>query len=185
MEPFFEDDEQINQAVDPNWSIETLLAQPGIFYFKDVAEILKLSSRSMQREAKKLEDGGQDPYLVMGLRKVWSHWMIRMTQFAPYYRSHLQARFAKLPEDCDLSWLLGRKETYRLSDVCLILPVQAHRLKYQAQSLPDSRGTMGVYRDAALRIYLVEMAVFSVWIEQSGLLRAMETPPKKSPNPSV
>lgn len=117
MEPFFEDDEQINQPVDPNWSIETLLAQRGIFYFKDIAEILQLNHCSMPREAKKLED-------------------------------------------CDLPWLQARKETYRLADVCLVLPVRARRLKQQARLLPDSRETMGVYRDTSRRFYLVQMAVF-------------------------
>lgn len=114
-----------------------MVAQHGIFYFKDIAEILQFNNCGMPREVKKLED-------------------------------------------CDLAWLQARKETYRLADVCLVLPVQARRLKHQARLLPDSRETMGVYSDASRRIFLVEMAVFSVWVEQSGLLRAMETPHQKS-----
>ncbi|CAM2009593.1 hypothetical protein [Acanthopleuribacter pedis] len=185
MKTIFHDDEQISGGVDPDWGIEELLAQPGLFYAKDVVPILQLNSLTLKREAKKLETQGRDPYTVMGLRKLWTFWMIRMATFAPYYRAHLQPPFSRLPPGCDARRLWQMEQTYRLKDVCQVIAFKPYQLRNQAHYLANARETMGVYKDPVLGIFLVDMALFRAWVQRTGTVKLPAGLQPKATTPSV
>ncbi len=91
MEKLFEDDEVV-RAFHPNWSAEHLLAQNGLFALKDIARCLAIHSPLVKMRARRIRDSGRCPYAVMGCRKIWTHWFVRMKVFAPYYLKHLKAK---------------------------------------------------------------------------------------------
>ena len=102
----------------------------------------------------------------MGARKIWSHWLIRMKVFAPYYRRHLKPRILRLEKTVDANRLLQRNGRFFLTDVCRHLPFSAHQLRYQAKNNPNAKQDYGLWKDPKLNAFIVEMEVFSQWVKR-------------------
>jgi len=160
----FADDEMSLLNVDPGCSSDELLAIPGVFYMKDVARALELSPHDLKRRAKHLEQKGQSPWEVMGVRKTWSHWIVRMTKFAPYFRKFMLPALNKVQTEWDANQMLAQKGIFYLNDVCSKLPFTPHHIKYQVRRNPKAREKFGVWKDDEYKTYLVEMPKFAKWI---------------------
>jgi hypothetical protein len=141
-----------------------LLQQEGLFFLKDVAGVLQLTSDQVKNAHRGLHAAGRHPYRVMGVRKVWTHWLVRMSVFSAYYRAHLTPAYKAIDRDWDANRLLGQDGRFLLSDVCRLLPFEAHQLRHQAKTNPQSRRDYGVWKDPACGHYLVEMKPFAAWI---------------------
>ena len=85
----FSEDEMALSKVEKTWDAEELLAQEGIFFLKDILNKLGLDSVKVKRRARDIEKNGRNAWEVMGVRKIWTHWVVRMKVFAPYYSDHL------------------------------------------------------------------------------------------------
>lgn len=164
MEKIFEKDEMTLVDVDPNWSKKQLLEVEGIFFLKDIVGILKLETSKVIKETHRLQSENKSPWLEMGLRKVWNHWTVRMTVFAPYYLKHLQPRYQSLDPSWDANTLLAQSGVYRLTDVCSLLPFSTYQLRYQALKNKNSKEEYGIWLDKSLKRWLVDMNIFSGWV---------------------
>ena len=83
----FDDDEQDRSGVDSNWTREDLLKQEGIFFLKDIVSLLDLNPAEVKRKARELEGRGKSAWEAMGIRKIWSCWIVRMRVFAPFVKA--------------------------------------------------------------------------------------------------
>lgn len=164
MKPIFDPDEMNLVPAPRDWPVERILNNEGIFYLKDILRPLDLDVAKVKRKVRELQRQGLNPWLEMGVRKIWNHWVVRMTVFAPYYRQHLVSKVRRLEPDWDGNALLTQKGLFHLADVCKLIPFSAHQLRYQAKRHADARHTIGVFKDPELKGYLVDMAVFSEWI---------------------
>ena len=163
----FEPDEMQSRQVDPNWTPEILLKQEGIFFLKDIVEILDLNQPMLKKEIARIKKSGKDPYSITGVRKVWQHWMVRMKVFAPYYRQYLVLPFNRLPKDWDANTLLSQSEgIYLLTDICTIIPFTTYQIRYQAKKLNDSKKVMGVWKDKTFKLFFVDLAYFNPWLRR-------------------
>ena len=160
----FEPDEMNLREFEKSWQREELLKQEGVFFLKDITRLLEIDSAKIKNEANKIVAGKRSPWRVMGARKIWNHWVIRMTVFAPYYRKHLQPRIMKLPKSIDANHLLRLTGTFYLTDVCRLLPFSTHQLRYQAKQNPASKREYGIWKDEKLNAFVVDMKPFSIWI---------------------
>lgn len=168
----FESDEMKLAGVDPNWSEEDFLDQEGIFYLKDVANKLEIPSSEIKKRALAMENKGKSAWLKMGVRKTWTHWIVRMTVFSKYFESMASSRIRRVDPNWDGNFLLGQKGRFFLSDVCEKLPFTADQIRYQARHNRKSKHEFGVWKEPRHKSYLVEMETFSKWIKQiwnSGL----------------
>lgn len=171
MHDIFQPDEGALQTVNPDWDEETLLTQSGLFYLKDVAKVLPIKTSQAIRPARQcLEDGG-DPYREMGLRRLFGHWVVRMSVFAPFYHAQLKPSYDRLDPNWDGNDLIHQSGTYVLADVCKLLPFSAHQLRYRAKHEADARTEMGVYRDPKTNQYLVDMRIFGPWAKRIWTMR--------------
>ena len=161
----FNQDESAFKKVD-GLDLATLLAQDGIFFLKDVLPILGLRVAHIQKHMQRLEQNGANPYQVMGVRKVWSHWVVRMTVFASYYREHLVHCVRAVDPGWDSNQLLHQAGVFSLADVCRKLPFTAHQIRYQAKKIDDAKATMGVWKDTEQQRYLVDMRLFGPYIRE-------------------
>ena len=166
IERIFEPDEMNLKEIRKSWSREDLLKQAGVFFLKDIVHLLGIDSSKIKLEARKVIARKKSPWQVMGARKIWNHWVIRMKIFAPYYRQYLQPRILKLPQSMDSNKLLQLTGIYLLTDVCRQLPFSAHQLRYQAKRNPNARKDFGVWKDEEINAFVVDMAPFSIWIRQ-------------------
>lgn len=164
MEKLFADDEGQLQQIDPKWNEADMLAQEGIFFLKDVVKVLGADALKIKRKAGQIADEGKDTYAVMGIRKVWNHWLVRMAVFGPYYRKHLKSRIKRVPKDMDGNTLLQQKGLYRMSEVCRVLPFNVHQIRYQAKKNPNAKQEYGVFKDPKERLFVVDMEVFAKWV---------------------
>ncbi len=175
----FADDEQLCE-VSARWSAADLLGQPGLFFLKDICPLLGLSTPGVVAHAKTLTAKGQDPYEIMGVRKLWNHWYVRMRVFAPYYQAHLRSNIRTIRRDMDTNVLLAQKGLFLLSQVCKCIPFSAHQLRHQARKLPASE--CGIFRDH--ETYLVEMEIFGPWLSrlwQEGFETSLRAETAKKP----
>jgi hypothetical protein len=156
---FIEDEFQVGE-VDPDWSVDELLEQEAIFYLKDVFQLLGIDSVKVKKAARRIEQEGGHPWQVMGARKLWSHWIIRMKAFAPYYREHLTPPYKEVPDEWDANDLLSSKSRFKLTEVCAKLPLKPHQIRNQAKKLKYPRRDIGVWKDKELNLFLVDMDVF-------------------------
>ena len=103
----------------------------------------------------------------MGLRKVWNHWLVKMTLFAPYYLENLQSPYEILPEEWTANDLVapGRTGIFLLTEICKKIPFTANQIRYQAKQIQNSREEMGVWKDEGQKLFLVNLAIFGPWLK--------------------
>ena len=160
----FEDDEMTLRSVNTRWTEEDLLGEEGVFFLKDVVKVLDLDPVKVKKKAKEIEAKGLSTWDVMGARKVWNHWILRMTVFAPYYRKNLVSRVRSIEDTWDGNRLLTEKGLFFLTDVCRLIPFSTHQLRYQAKRNPRSKKEYGIWKDPELNSFVVDMERFGPWI---------------------
>ena len=159
----FEHDEFETKKVEKGWSVDTLLAQEGMFYLKDVAKKLGLKAYRLQAEARSL---GKDSWKTMGVRKVWTHWILRMKVFRDYYEANLKPPYRQVDPGWDANRLLEESDIFLLTDVCNLVPFSPFQLRYQARRNPDPRANLGIWKDEESQRWLIDMSTFSPWIKK-------------------
>lgn len=165
VERIFEDDEMTLGTVDRSWTADELLEQECIFFLKDVVGSLGIDAYKVKRHCREMEKNGATPWEVMGVGKTWSHWIVRMKVFAPYYRKHLMPKAQRVPKTWDGNTLLQQKGVFYLTDVCNLIPFTTHQIRYQAKKNPESKAEFGVWKDQELQLFLVDMSRFSKWVK--------------------
>jgi len=166
VDKVFEDDEMRLLEINAGWTPEDLLSKEGIFFLKDVVKALGLDPVKVKRKAKEIEEKGQSAWEVMGTRKVWNHWIVRMKVFAPFYRKNLIPKLKKVQKDWDGNTLLKQKGLFSLTDVCKVIPFTTHQLRYQAKNNPKSKKEYGIWKDKELNTFVVDMERFAPWINK-------------------
>ena len=147
-----------------------LLAQEGWFLLVDVFRVLspgdpgpyKLAFKQIQ----KIVNKGQDPFDVMGHKKVGGRVFVLMERFAPWYLGNPLFRLRKLPAEYPFeSFIRLTKGSFRLSEVCKgyedRLPFSYNSIKRLVDQTPQSRKNMGVYKFD--KTYILEMPAFARW----------------------
>ncbi len=140
-------DEAALQKPKEGETAETLLRREGVFFFKNIAPILYLDAIAIRRETRKLVAAGQNPWQTMGVRKIWSHWLVRMKIFAPNYRNRLKKRWQPIPGSWDSNRLLEAEGVFKMADVARQLPSRDASIRRQAKISPHAWDVMGVWKD--------------------------------------
>ncbi len=166
VEKIFEEDEMILSEFDKNWTPKELLSKEEIFFLKDVVKVLNLDINKVKKKAKEVETTGESSWDVMGTRKIWSHWMVRMKVFAPYYKKHLIPKVKPVDPGWDGNELLSQKGKFLLTEVCKKLPFTSHQIRYQANKNKNARNEYGMWKDKDLNAFVVDMEKFSPWIKR-------------------
>jgi len=165
IEKVFEADEMTLIRPRAAWTRNEILNTQGIFYLKNITEHLAIDSVQIKKRALALRKKGKSSYQVMGVKKVWNHWMVRMKIFAPYYRRYLKPKFNEVGADWNCKTLLSKKDTFLLSAVCKLVPYQDHQFRYKAKK---GEADLGIWKDKQLGLFLVDMKQFSKWMEDKG-----------------
>ena len=157
--------------VEPEWSEEELLRKDGLFRLKDVAFKLNISSADLKKKAFDLEDEGHSAWEVMGIARIFQHWIVRMRFFADYFRGQPFNRVREVEEFWDGNDLLSEKGLFYLANVCEKIPFKAHQIRHQVRGNRNARQEFGVWKDPFYQTYVVEMEVFAAWIKTLWLAR--------------
>ena len=173
-EKIFNDDEMELMPVNLRWTPEQLFAQEGIFFLKDVVKILPVDPVKVKKKANEIRAQSRDPWEVMGARKVWNHWIVRMKLFAPFYQQHLVSKVRAIEPDWDGNILLRQKGLFYLTDICKLIPFSTHQLRYQSKRTPNAKEKIGIYKDEEINSFVVDMEVFSLWIAKLWFNRPKE-----------
>jgi len=166
QETIFQPDEMEIRQCQKQWTIETLLSQQGLFYFKDIAKRLRLRTPVIQMLHSQALKEDKDPWVTYGIGKVWTHWLIKMPYFAPHYPS-LAPVYQELPERIDSNTLLAIKGIFLLKKVCKYLPLSDHQIKDKARTANNPAKNLGVWKDPKTKKYLVNMEIFADWIKRT------------------
>ena len=161
----FGPDEMRLVSIETAWTATQMLDQNGIFYLKDVAAKLRLSSAEFKKRALDLEQEDQCSWEIMGIRKAWTHWIVRMKIFRGYYRSNQHPFVNRIEKDWNANQMLARKGYFYLKEVCSKIPFNAQQIRYQTRRNSKSRREFGVWKDPKYKTYVVDMEVFSAWIK--------------------
>jgi hypothetical protein len=164
------------RVVKPGVTEDQLLSEKGWFFLRDLFEVLdpedsgkyKLAFKQIQR----LIEKDQDPFEVMGRRKVGGRVVVKMERFAPWYRGNPMFKTRKLDGTMSFKEFLEQKDCYfRLSQVCNhyenFLPYTYSYLKREADRREDSLAEMGVLKCDTT--YLVALPRFEEWLRQEIL----------------
>lgn len=181
QDKIFAEDEMSLRAVDRSWTPEELVAKKGIFFLKDIIEILGLDPVKVKKHAREINRQHRNAWEVMGARKIWNHWIIRMVVFGPYYQEHLIPKVEPVSREWDGNSLLKQKGLFYLTEVCKLLPFSTHQIRYQAKKTPNSRERLGVWKHEELNSFVVDMERFAPWV--TGLWQEFNRPrnPTKKP----
>lgn len=161
----FEEDEMTLSQVNPSWNEAELTAKESIFYLKDILEVLQLDPAKVKRKANEFSDRGQDPWKTMGVRKMWTHWIVRMSVFSHYYRENLKPKVKSINPDWDGNTLLKQDGCFLLTAVCKRIPFSPHQLRYRAKINPNAKDEYGIWKEKDLNAFVVDMKVFSNYIK--------------------
>ena len=169
IEIVFQPDEMNLRSVNSEWSENELLQQTGIFYLKDVTNHLGLASSDLKKQAREFQTQDIDPWVRMGIRKTWTHWIVRMTIFSKFYQAEGPLRIQRVNPNWDANDLLSKTGIFYLTEVCTKLPFTPHQIRYQVKQSGDARTDFGVWKDPNHKSYLIEMQVFAKWIREVWL----------------
>ena len=164
VEVIFQPDEMELKEVDSTWTADRLLSTEAIFFLKDVVKVLGLDPVKVKKKAREQDRNGKSAWDVMGVRKVWSHWVVRMKVFAPFYRQHLIPKIKPINKEWDGNVLLKQKGIYQLTEVCKLIPFSTYQLRYQAKKNPNAEEEYGVWKDPDANIFVVDMERFAPWV---------------------
>ena len=161
----FDTEEMEVRSVPVEITRDELLAQIGLYHLRDIAKILALDSTRIKRQAQKLHEEGQNPWEVMGVRKVWKSWLVKMSTFGPYYHQHLARPYTNVPADWNGNRLM-QEETgiFPLTQVCRRIPFTAHQLRNQTKKHRNPRREIGVWKDEQAGIFLVDIRIFRRYV---------------------
>jgi hypothetical protein len=166
VETIFQPDEMALRTVPKDMSEAELLEQEGIFFLKDVCRCLNLKPGDLKRRAQNEERQGQDPWKTMGIRKTWTHWIVRMVVFRHFIKQAQPVRIRRVKPDWDANALLSHKGCFLLTEVCSKLPFTPSQIRQEVRGQKESRERFGVWKDENHKGYLVEMEIFSNWIKK-------------------
>lgn len=174
----FKQDEMNLIEVRPQWDEETLLEQEGMAFLKDVAPILGITSDAVKKAHDEAESKGRgNGYEVTGARKIWNHWIVRLSVFGPFFLKNLKNPVQKVRAEWDGNELLKQEGWFPLAEVCNKLPFSLSQIRHQAKKNPNSREEYGVWKDERMNLFLVDMEPFARWIK--SLHQAFQTPPRQ------
>ena len=167
MQPelIFAPDEMKLKAVRHQWSAEELLSQDGVFFLKDIVAKIEVTSADIKKAVRVISESGRCPYQVMGVRKIWNHWAVRMKVFRGYYKDHLKPTVQRVKSGWNANQLLEQKGIFLLAEVCRLLPFNSHQLRYQVKQHTNAKRAYGVWKDPDLGYFVVDMEPFSNWIK--------------------
>jgi len=111
VEMIFASDEMNLIQPESHWTRDELLQKKGMFFLKDISRLLGIDSIEIKKRARALREINKSAYKVMGAKKVWNHWVIRMGTFAPYYHRSLKP-LQPVGEDWSLEILLTKKVSF-------------------------------------------------------------------------
>lgn len=163
-ENIFDADEMMLRNVDPNWTADELLSAQGIFFLKDIGDILDIDTDKIKKEARRLNSAGKNAWETIGAKKIWNHWIVRMSVFALYYQKKLVSKIRKIPPEWDGNRLLKEKGLFLMTEVCKYIPFSTHQIRYQVERTANAREELGVWKDEELNTFVVQMELFSVWV---------------------
>lgn len=164
VEMIFQEDEMQVQRCQQRWTRKDFLEQEGLFHFKDVNHLLQIETPLLKEHYEQELSKGISPWLTIGVRKVWTQWLLRMKAFAPFYRRELEPIFLPVARHWDTDTLLSQKGVFRLSDVCKKISYTTSQVYRLAK-----KQNIGAWKDDKLHFWLVNMEVFALWIEQDHL----------------
>lgn len=166
VEIVFQPDEMALKSIPKSMTEQELLNQEAIFFLKDVCRCLKLTPSDLKKRAMDDEKQGLDPWQTMGIRKTWTHWIVRMTVFKQFIEQQEPVRILRVNEAWDANTLLGQSGCFLLAEVCAKMPFTATQVRQEVRYAENSRMLYGVWKDPHHKGYLVDMPVFSRWIRR-------------------
>lgn len=164
VEIIFQADELHFQRCQKHWARKDLLQQEGLFHFKDVNHLLQIEAPLLKQHYEQELSKGTSPWLTIGVRKVWTQWLLRMKVFAPYYQEALEPPFLPVAKHWDADTLLHQRGVFRLTDVCRTIsykPAQFYRFA--------KKQNIGAWKDHKLNLWLLNMEEFAPWLQQANL----------------
>ena len=160
VEQIFETDEKLVTGHHA-WPLERLLETDGLYIFKDICERLKIDSLDLKNNANAIRNDGSCPWEVMGCRKLFNHWYVRIKVFAPFYKKKFQSDIKHIEDGINKEQVLNLKGLFYLSEVSKILELSPWRVRYRVMKYPNSKTEMGVWKDG--HYYIIQMEIFAIW----------------------
>lgn len=160
----FRNNEMSFVPVNSCWTPDQLLAQNGVFFLKDVVPLLNFEPLKVQQRARQIQRKNLSPWQIIGVKKIWNHWIVRMGVFGTFYRKTLVPKVQTIPPDWDVNHLLRQKGVFALNDVCRHIPFSNHQILHQVKHNPNAIWECGIWKDPESDRYVVDMERFSVWI---------------------
>ena len=137
-----------------------LLPDEGIFRLNHCDEKLPLSGFKLKRLASELAS----PWTQMGIAFFKNEWLVHMPTFKTWYaRQVLLIRH--VPTSWDANYMLQQDGVFYLQEVCSKLPFKNSQIRHQVRRQQNLH-VIGVWKEATVGFYLVEMPRFSAWVRQ-------------------
>ena len=141
-------------------SVETILQTAGIAWLKDIAAPLNVHPDWVKQRSRQYAH----PWKEMGVRKLWTHWLVRLLVFRKWYAANV-LRCDAVDPNWDGNTLLRQKgKTFRLADIKGLVPFALHQLRYRARSNPRSAEEMGICIEKG--VWVVRIDQFAPWVER-------------------
>lgn len=179
--PFMDDNGFELKSTGSRWSPEVLLEQSGIFYLEEVVKTLDIDSKNLEQLIEDMLAADKDIWRLMGIRKIWGHWIVRMAVFAPFYHGVLAQKIRKIPDHWDAGILLKQSGWFFLRDVCGVLSLSVYKLHSHLRKQTHPRETVGVWKDPRLNAFIVDMSLFGPWVSSLDQSDRADTPKSTKP----
>jgi len=148
------------RSPEPDWDRSTLLRKQGIFFLRDILDILELEENQIATIVRGQELAGRDPWSTVGVRRIWNRWHVQMPTFALYYQRHIQPPHERVPEGWDANTVIAETGVYRLTSICRLIPYAEHQIKARIRLFDDPRSESGIWFDQYADVWLVDLKQF-------------------------
>lgn len=151
----FDDQEMKLLKVEKGWSQDELLSQQGMFFLKDIVKRLELDNLKISNRAIQL---GDRSWLDLGVKKVWGHWIVKMSVFKNHWDCFLPD-YQCVKNDWTAEKLLEQKGLFLLSAICRVLPVTPYQIRQEVKK----EKCRIIWKDGTR--FVLDMETFAPWFK--------------------
>jgi len=165
--PIFSPSELEIRKPDSSWTCEDILGASGLFYLKDISRKLRINTYIVARFYREQGSANSVFWVKYGIRKIWTHWVVKMEVFANTYEEHLKPEFERIDKYKSKKELLTSNKVFQATDVCRVFSFHRGRLRQILLNKSSDRIDIGVWKSLRHNVYLVDMKKFSDWLTRN------------------
>ena len=150
------------KGIPESWGALDILKYDGLVYLRQITQRLCFQEETAIEKAKTLEEAGCAMWEDLGIRKVWTFWVVNMPLFKKIYLRYFFP-YQQVRDEWQPGQLLVEDGPFLLDHVCAKLPPKKAALLRSGVGQAES----GITTDEQMKCKVIDLKHFRAWITRN------------------